>query len=65
MNAAERVKKVDHYYVSINAVIQPIQVREKNRTLRRQGELMTSLFSLLSACPKAGLMEEDDLYKQL
>ena len=29
LNAAERVKKVDHYYVSINAVIQPMQVREK------------------------------------
>jgi len=39
--------------------------KRKNRTLRRQGELMTSLFSLLSACRKAGLMEEDDLYEQL
>jgi len=29
LNAAEWVKKVDHYYVSINAVIQPMQVREK------------------------------------
>jgi hypothetical protein len=28
LNAAERVKKVDHYYLSIDAVIQPMQVRE-------------------------------------
>jgi hypothetical protein len=28
LNAAERVKKVDHYYLSIDAVTQPMQVRE-------------------------------------
>ena len=30
LNAAERVKKVDHYYLSIDAVTQPMQVRESS-----------------------------------
>ena len=29
LSAAEGVKKVDHYYLSIDAVTQPMQVREK------------------------------------
>lgn len=29
LNAAERVKKVDHYYLAIDAVTQPMQVREE------------------------------------
>jgi len=29
LTATERVKKVDHYYLSIDAVTQPMQVREK------------------------------------
>jgi len=29
LTAAERVKKVDHYHLSIDAVTQPMQVREK------------------------------------
>ena len=29
LNAAERVKKVDHYYLSIDAVTRPMQVREE------------------------------------
>jgi len=28
LNAAEPVKKVDHYYLSVDAVTQPMQVRE-------------------------------------
>lgn len=30
LTAAERVKKVDHYYLSIDAVTQPMQVKEKD-----------------------------------
>ena len=30
LNAAERVKKLDHYYLSIDAVTQPMQVKEKD-----------------------------------
>jgi len=30
LNSAEWVKKVDHYYLSIDAVTQPIQVREES-----------------------------------
>jgi hypothetical protein len=29
LKAAERVKKVDHYYLSIDAVTQPMQVKEE------------------------------------
>jgi hypothetical protein len=29
LDAVERVKKVDHYYLSIDAVTQPMQVREE------------------------------------
>jgi len=29
LNAADCVKRVDHYYLSIDAVTQPIQVREE------------------------------------
>jgi hypothetical protein len=32
LNTAERVKKVDHYYLSIDAVTQPMQVHEKEIT---------------------------------
>jgi hypothetical protein len=32
LNAVERVKKVDHYYLSIDAVTQPMQVRDRNET---------------------------------
>jgi hypothetical protein len=28
LNAAKRVKKVDHYYLSIDAITQPVKVRE-------------------------------------
>ena len=35
LNAAERVKKVDHYYLSIDAVTQPMQVRGVLFTLWR------------------------------
>ena len=30
LNAAERVKKVDHYYLSIDVVMEPMQVRESS-----------------------------------
>jgi len=30
LNAVERVKKVDHYYLSVDAVAQPVQVRESS-----------------------------------
>jgi hypothetical protein len=29
LNAVEWIKKVDHYYLSIDAVTQPMQVREE------------------------------------
>jgi hypothetical protein len=29
LNAAERVKKVDQYWLEINALMQPMQVREE------------------------------------
>jgi hypothetical protein len=36
LNAAERVKKMDHYYLSIDAVTQPMQVKESASTDENQ-----------------------------
>ena len=38
LTAAERVKKVDHYYLSIDAVTQSVQVREKSASSGEKGK---------------------------
>ena len=38
LNAAEWVKKVDHYYLSIDAVTQSVQVREKSASSGEKGK---------------------------
>jgi len=38
LNAAERVKKVDHYHLSIDAVTQSVQVREKSASSGEKGK---------------------------
>lgn len=38
LNATEQVKQVDHYYLSIDAVKQSVQVKEKSSSSAEKGK---------------------------